>query len=182
MPHKVVDEDTSAYAPADEEPVVSLLRRMYGARVYVAETFSYMLENYTELTPDQRRKLHACRRLEIAMGRRLFTHLTQDLGLSVRPPARVHQAVTLLAWPRHATWFDKMGEMEQAAIRGVQVSRGFKTMYQSRDANLCATLLASRMALRDFARDELDEMPEVSLGQVLALLDTEDREAIASFI
>jgi hypothetical protein len=167
---------------SEYESAIALLNLMYAARVYAIEAFNYMLETYAHLTPDQRRKFEACRRLEIAMCRRLFSHLTNDLGLTVRPPGRIRQvAVSLAVAGRNGTWFDGMTDLEGAAIRGVQSCRMLKALYQHRDVNLCATMLASRMALRDFARDELDDLTDVSLDRILALLSAEDRQAIADF-
>jgi len=161
-----------------DEMTIRLLRMIYVSEVYSAGTFAYVLETYEGLTAGQRRRFDACRRLEVMIAARLFDHLTRDLGLPIKPPVRTRQAVLNLAPPRHGTWFDYMTELEGGAIRGVQSARALKAMYQDREPNLCATLLASRMALRDFARDELDDQSESSLDRILALLSPEDREAV----
>jgi hypothetical protein len=164
-----------------DETVVSLLRMLYVTQIYSAETFAFMLETFSGLTPQQRRKFEACRRLEAAIGRLLFEHLTLDLGQSFRPPSRARRAAETLAPPAYGTWFDYMTEIEAASIRGVQGARTLMGLYRAGAPRLCATLLASRMALRDFARDELDDLSDVSLDRILALLDDDDRRAVAEF-
>jgi hypothetical protein len=157
----------------------TLLRMLYVTAVYGAECFAYMLETYAGLTPEHRRKLEACRRLELAMSQRLMRHLTDDLGLTVKPPARARQAAKTLVTLQHASWFDRMAEIEGAAIRGVAAGRTLKAIHGDREPNLCAVLMAREMALRDFARDEMDDEPEFSIDRVLALLSPEDRAAVA---
>jgi len=159
----------------------TLLRMLYVTAVYGAECFAYMLETYVGLTPDHRRKLEACRRLELAMSQRLLRHLTDDLGLTVKPPARARQAAKTLATLQHASWFDRMNDIEGAAIRGVTATRTLKALHGDRDPKLCAVLMAREMALRDFARDEMDDEPGYSIERVLALLSPEDRAAVARF-
>jgi hypothetical protein len=164
--------------PAVDSMTLKLLRMIYVGQVYSAETFALVLATYPGLTAEHRRKFEACHRLEAAMAQRLLDHLTRDLGQNVRPPVRARQAAETLA-PGHGTWFDYMTELEGGAIRGVQSARALKTMHEANAPNLCATLLASRMALRDFARDELDEETEFSLDRILALLSPEDRLAVS---
>ncbi len=166
---------------ADDDTVVSFLRMLYVTEVYSAEAFAVMLETYVGLTADQRRKFEACRRLELAMSRRLLDHLTANLGRSVRPPSRARQAAETLAPLAHGSWFDRMTELEGGSIRGVMGFRTLKTLYGDREPNLCGTLLASEMAMRDFARDELDGDSDYSLNRILALLGPEDRAAVAAF-
>ena len=158
----------------------SLLRMLYVTEVYSAETFARMLETYRGLSGDQRRKLEACRRLELAMSRRLHDHLTRDLGLPVRTPPRARQAAETLASLPHGAWSERMTELEGGSIRGVTGFRTLKALYGEREPNLCATLLAHEMALRDFARDELDGQPDCSLDRILKLLGAEDRRAVAA--
>ena len=173
-------KDRSERPPVDEV-TLSLLRMLYVTEVYSAETFAYMLETYRGMTPDQRRKFEACRRLELTMSRRLHDHLTLDLGLRVRPPPRARQAAETLAPLPDGSWFDRMTELEGGSIRGVSGFRTLKSLYGDREPTLCATLLAHEMALRDFARDELDDQTDSSLDRILALLGDEDRRAIAAF-
>ena len=163
------------------DTTLSLLRMLYVTEVYSAETFAFMLETYRGMTSEQRRKFEACRRLELTMSGRIHDHLTQDLGLSVRPPPRARQAAETLAPLPDGSWFDRMTELEGGSIRGVAGFRALKAMYGDREPNLCATLLAHEMALRDFARDELDDQPESSVDRILALLSIEDRLAVAAF-
>jgi hypothetical protein len=160
---------------------VTLLRMFYVTQVYSVESFGYMLETYQGLTREHRRKLEACRRLALAISRRLFDHLTLDRGYDLKPPARARQAARTLATQQMATWAERMSELEAGAYRGVEAARGLKALYGGEQPRLCATLLAHEMALRDFARDELDGLGEGSLDGILALLDPADRAAIAAF-
>jgi len=48
--------------------VVRLLRMLYVSEFYSAETFALMLETYEGLTEQQRRRLEACRRLELGQA------------------------------------------------------------------------------------------------------------------
>jgi hypothetical protein len=159
----------------------TLLRMFYVTQVYSVESFAHMLATYEGLTADHRRKLEACRRLALAISLRLRLHMTMDLGLDVKPPARARQAARTLATQQTASWTERMTELEQGAYRGVTAARALKALYGAHQPNLCATLLAHEMALRDFARDELDGEGETSLAGILALLGPDDRAAIAAF-
>jgi hypothetical protein len=159
----------------------TLLRMFYVTQVYSVETFGYMLESYQGLSADHRRKIEACRRLALAISRRLRDHITRDLGLDLKPPARARQAARTLATQQTASWADRMTELEQGAYRAVTAARALKALYGAEQPTLCATLLAHEMALRDFARDELDGEGETSLAGILALLGPDDRAAIAAF-
>lgn len=164
-----------------DQMVASLLRMLFVTEVYSAAAFAHMLATYEGLSRDQRRKLEACRRLEVTMGGRILDHLTLGLGLQIKHPPRAKQAGESLAPQRHATWPERMTEMESGSIRGVMGFRTLKGMYGEREPALCATLLAHEMALRDFARDELDGETGFSINRVLALLGPEDQAAVAAF-
>jgi hypothetical protein len=169
----------------DERPVgataETLLRMLYVTYVYGAEAFAYVLESYQGLTLEQRRKFEACRRLEVMVSGLLFDHITRDLGQTLKPPARARQAALALATQRHGTWFDRMAELEAAAIRGVEGARLLTALYGARQAHLCAVCLGHEMALRDFARDEMDGESEHSIDRVMAMLGPADRAAVAAF-
>jgi hypothetical protein len=182
MPDPISTLEKPDRAENSDDIATNLIRMLYVSQVYSAEAFGYVLETFTNLTADQKRKFEACRLLEITVSQRLLRRLTDDLSLTIRPPSRARQAAASLAPPRDGTWFDYMTELEAAATRGIQGARALKTLYQTQDANLCATLLASRMALRDFARDELDGQTQRSLHPILALLSSEDRSAVAAVV
>ncbi len=166
---------------AVDDTTANLLRLLYISEVYSAETFSCMLATYDDLTVDQRRKLEAARRLEVAMAGRLFKHLTHDLGRNIRPPSRARQIAESLANLPHGTWFERMTDLESGSIRGVMGFRALKSAYGHQEPRLCALLLAHEMALRDFARDELDGETTDSINRILALLSPEDRAAIEAY-
>lgn len=178
MPRVFSSSEVAGGARKLDDATISLLRMIYAAMVYAVETYDYMLEVYRGLTPDQRRKLEACRRLEVMMTRRLHDHLTIDLGLEVRRPRRARQAAEMLARLEHGSWADRMSDLEAVAIRGVSGFRSLKAIHGERAPNLCASLLAKDMAVRDMARDELDGEPGGGFDRVLALLSPEDREAV----
>jgi hypothetical protein len=164
-----------------DEAAASLRRMLYVSQVYAGETYARMLTTYHGLSPGQRRKIEACRRLEIARGRLLFDHMTGELGLALRPPSRARQAAITLAALPHGTWSERMADLEGASIRGVAGYRALRALYGARQPQLCALLLAQEMALRDFARDELDGETEESSLRIIALLSPEDRDAVAAF-
>lgn len=166
-------KDTAAIHSAPtrlDETTTTLLRMFYVSEVYGVETFACMLRSYQGLTPDQRRKLEACRQLEIAAVRLLLDHIVRTLRMEVRPPRRARQAAETLAPLKYASWDDRMAELEALAIRGVTSYRSFKNLYGHHAPTLCAWLLAKEMALRDFARDELDGETEGSIARITALL------------
>jgi hypothetical protein len=169
-----------AGAARADDATVSLLRMFYAAQVYAVETFTLMLDTYQGLTEAQRRKLDACRRLERRVAGWLNDHLSVDLKLAVNAPRRARQAAEILASLRHGSWADRMAELEGVAIRGVTCFRSLKALYGEREPTLCARLLAKEMALRDFARDELDGLEEESLDRILALLGPEDCVAVSA--
>jgi hypothetical protein len=178
------DRPTPSHLPAAvavDETAISLMRMLYVTQVYAGETYARMLETYRGLSPDQRRKLEACRRLEIARGRLLFDHMAGDLGLAIKPPSRARQAAVTLAALPHGTWYERMTDLEGASLRGVAGYRTLRALYGAAQPQLCALLLAQEMALRDFARDELDGETAESALRMFALLSPEDREAVAAF-
>jgi hypothetical protein len=165
---------------AIDESTLGVLHLLYVSAAYGVESFALMLETYHGLTADHRRKLDACRRLAATRARLISDHVSQDLAIEVKPPTRTRQAAESLATLQHGSWSDRMSELEIASIRGVQGFRTLKSIYGARQPRLCAVLLAHEMALRDFARDEMDGETGESLYRILALLDPEDRAAIAT--
>jgi hypothetical protein len=169
-------------APAvDTASVVELLRMFYVSEVYGAAANSYMQRAYNGLNDEQRHKLEACRLLMVETSERLLVHLTSDLGVVVRPPTRAEEMAPLIANLPFGSWHDRVMALEQICVRGVEAYRKLRGLYGESEPLLCASLMAKEIAVRDFARDELDGEVERSLDRIVGLLGPEAQQQLRQF-
>src|SRR5271156_1624163 len=151
-----VRHDGAQDGPSDPGSIVSLLRMFYVSEVYGAAANAYMQRNYHGLTPDHRRKLEACRLLMAETAERLLTHLTRELKVEVHRPTRAEEMAPLIATLPHGSWHERLLMQEDVSVRGVEAYRKLRAIYGEAEPLLCASLIAKDIAMRDFARDELD--------------------------
>jgi hypothetical protein len=153
----------------------------YVSEVYGVAANAYMQREYRGLTDDNRRKLEACRLLMAETAERLRAHLSESLGVEVRPPTRAEEMAPLIASLPHGSWHQRLVALEDVSVRGVDAYRKLRGIYGEAEPLLCASLIAKEIAVRDFARDELDGETESSVEQIVALLSPESQMALARF-
>src|SRR5438552_2812245 len=113
-------------------PVVDLLSWIYEIELYGEAMYALMLEHGGELTADQRRKVEACRLLEIQMTEFLGTHLVLELGVSLNPSLnRAHSSLerTII---HGKSWRKRMAAVETAAAEMLGPLRELKLLYAKR--------------------------------------------------
>src|SRR5438874_1718362 len=118
-------------------PIVELLSWIYEIELYGEAMYALMLEHGGELTADQRRKVEACRLLEIQMTELLGTHLVLELGVCVNPSLnRAHSSLER-AIVHGRSWRRRMAALETAAAEMLGPLRELKLMYATRQPTLC---------------------------------------------
>lgn len=172
-------KDGSPASARDLAPVVELIRMFYVAEVYGVAATAYMQRAYAGLSSDQRRKLEACRLLMAQTGELLRDHLTTKMGVDVTAPTRAEEMAPLIANLPHGSWRDRLMAIEDASVRAVEAYRKLRELYGESEPQFCASLMAKEIALRDFARDELDGEAERSLDRIIALLSPQAQAALA---
>jgi hypothetical protein len=153
----------------------------YVSEVYSVAANAYMQREYYGLNADHRRKLEACRLLMGETAERLREHLTTELGVDVRPPTRAEEMAPLIAALPHGSWHQRMLALEDVSVRGVEAYRKLRGLYGESEPHLCASLIAKEIAMRDFARDELDGETETSAERIVTLLSADSQTALAGF-
>ncbi len=173
----------SASSPdeADRARIVWLLRSLHDVQLYDEALFALMLEHGGPLTLDQRCKIEACRLLELAMGRRLSDHLVLNKGDGIGPPGRGRLSAAGYTAVHQTAWKSRMAALEASVDEVIPSFRELKALYADREPDLCNTLLAHVLVLREFARLEAQGEGERSLTGVLSLLGAEAREALSQF-
>jgi hypothetical protein len=161
--------------------IVERLRSMSYIEMYGEAMFGLMLEHGGALTPEQRRKIEACRLLEVEMSELLCKHLALELGLPIgalsHRPLTASEKKTI----HEQSWQARMEALETVASVIVAAARELKTAYSRRQPTLCNTLLAHALMLRDFAHHEAEGDVDRSLGGVVSLLGADAREALLAF-
>lgn len=173
--------DGAQDGPSDPGSVAGLLRMFYVSEVYGVAANAYMQREYYGLSSDHRRKLEACRLLMAETAERLREHLTKELGREVRPPTRAEEMAPLIASLPHGSWHQRLLVLEDVSVRGVDAYRKLRGIYGEVEPRLCASLIAKEIAMRDFARDELDGETETSVERIVALLSPASQAALAAF-
>lgn len=166
---------------SDPTSVAGLLRMFYVSEVYSVAANAYMQREYHGLTRDHRRKIEACRLVTAETAERLRDHLAQVLGVNVRPPTRAEEMAPLIASLTRGSWHERMVALEDVSVRGVDAYRKLRGVYGEAEPHLCAFLIAKEIAVRDFARDELDGETETSIERIVTLLSAESQAALAAF-
>jgi hypothetical protein len=166
---------------SDPGSIAALLRMFYVSEVYGVAANAYMQRTYRGLTEDHRRKLEACRLLMAETAERLRAHLAEDLGLEVKPPTRAEEMAPLIAALPHGSWHQRLLAMEDVSVRGVEAYRKLRGIYGEAEPLLCASLIAKEIAMRDFARDELDGETESSIERIVTLLGPESQTALGHY-
>ena len=161
--------------------VVDLLSWIYEIELYGEAMYALMLEHGGPLTAQQRRKVEACRLLEIQMTELLGTHLVLELGVSLnislnRAHSRLERTII-----HGKSWQSRMAALEAAAAGMVGPLRELKILYAERQPMLCNTLLAHALMIRDFAHAEAEGDVDGSLGRIVSLLDEGAREALLQY-
>ena len=174
-------QDGAQEGSGDLGSVAGLLRMFYVSEVYGVAANAYMQREYRNLTPDNRRKLEACRLLMGETAERLRAHLSETLRVEVRPPTRAEEMAPLIASLPHGTWHQRLVALEDVSVRGVEAYRKLRVIYGEADPHLCASLIAKEIAVRDFARDELDGETETSVERIVALLSPDSQAALVQF-
>jgi len=174
-------QDGAQEAPGDLGSVSGLLRMFYVSEVYGVAANAFMQREYRNLSPDNRRKLEACRLLMAETAERIRAHLADTLRVDVRPPTRAEEMAPLIASLPHGTWHQRLVALEDVSVRGVDAYRKLRGIYGEAEPHLCAFLIAKEIAVRDFARDELDGETETSIERIVALLSPESQEAFSHF-
>lgn len=157
-------------AASGEDPVVTMLDVLLVTEQYGAAAYAEILRSYQGLTPDQRVKINALRLLQLEAVDTLRTHLGRAFGVRTRLSRRAAEMGATIADQPSATWHDRMLRMEGICVRAVESYRVLRNLYGSREPEFCARLLAIRLAMRDFARRELDGEGESALPHLLRLL------------
>ena len=153
-----------------DESVITMLRMFYVSAAYAEAAFRHMLSAYQGLTDDQKLKVEALRRLTEESSEWIRKALGEAWSVEVGPPKRAGEMAVLIADQPIGTWHDRMVRLEDICVRGVESFRVLRQIYGQRAPELCATLLAKQMAMRDFARLELDGEGASSLAMLLRLL------------
>ncbi|HEY1929176.1 MAG TPA: hypothetical protein VGG92_17065 [Caulobacteraceae bacterium] len=174
-------QDGAQEGSSDLSSVAGLLRMFYVSEVYGVAANAYMQREYRNLTPDNRHKLEACRLLMIETAERLRAHQAEALRVEVRPPTRAEEMAPLIASLPHGTWHQRLLALEDVSVRGVEAYRKLRGIYGEAEPHLCAFLIAKEIAVRDFARDELDGETETSIERIVALLSPESQAALGQF-
>ena len=174
-------QDGAQEGSSDLSSVAGLLRMFYVSEVYGVAANAYMQREYRNLSPDNRRKLEACRLLMSETAERLRAHLADTLRVEVRPPTRAEEMAPLIAALPHGTWHQRLVDLEDVSVRGVDAYRKLRGIYGEAEPHLCAFLIAKEIAVRDFARDELDGETDTSIERIVALLSTESQTAFSKF-
>ena len=163
-----------------DESIVTMLRMFYVSAAYAEAAFGHMLSAYQGLTADQRLKVEALRRLTEESSDRIRKALRESWNVDVDRPKRAGEMAVLIADQPIGTWHDRMVRLEDICVRGVESFRVLRQLYGQRAPELCATLLAKQMAMRDFARLELDGEGANSMAMLLRLLSPGAREDLAA--
>ncbi|HEX4742508.1 MAG TPA: hypothetical protein VH353_14375 [Caulobacteraceae bacterium] len=153
----------------------------YVSEVYGVAANAYMQREYHGLSADHRHKLEACRLLMSETAERLREQLVKELGLEVKPPTRAEEMAPLIAALPHGSWHQRMLALEDLSVRGVEAYRKLRGIYGDAEPHLCASLIAKEIAMRDFARDELDGETETSAERVVTLLSPDSQTSLAGF-
>ncbi|HEY2048197.1 MAG TPA: hypothetical protein VGH03_02575 [Caulobacteraceae bacterium] len=174
-------QDGAQDGSGDAGSLTGLLRMFYVSEVYGVAANAFMQREYYGLTADHRRKLEACRLLMAETAERLREHLIKELGVEVRPPTRAEEMAPLIASLPRGSWHQRLLALESVSVRGVDAYRKLRGIYGETEPHLCASLIAKEIAMRDFARDELDGETETSVERIVALLSPESQTILAAF-
>ncbi|HWE99646.1 MAG TPA: hypothetical protein VG248_07610 [Caulobacteraceae bacterium] len=165
---------------AQEDPVVTMLDVLFVSEQYGAAAYAEILDTYQGLSDDQRLKINALRLVQLETVETLRKHLHDAFAMEAPLSRRAAEMGKAIADQPVATWHDRMLRMEGICVRAVESYRVLRSLYGSRQPELCAKLLAMRLAMRDFARRELDGEHEQSLPPVLRLLSPEAQAQVAA--
>ena len=165
--------------PADEAPLVPLLRAFYISDIYAAAVNGYVWREAVGLTADQRRKLRALRLLRQETIELIRAHLQDHLGVEVMEPKRAAYAGPMAAELPDPSWRSMLRLLEAFSERGVAACRILRGAYGEVEPRFCADLLAREIARRDFARDELDGEADGSIDRIVALLSPDGQAVLA---
>ena len=174
-------QDGAQDGGGDSGSVAGLLRMFYVSEVYGVAANAYMQREYYGLSADHRRKLEACRLLMGETAERLREQLVKELGGEVKPPTRAEEMAPLIASLPHGSWHQRMLALEDLSVRGVEAYRKLRGIYGEAEPHLCASLIAKEIAMRDFARDELDGETETSAERIVTLLSPDSQTSLAGF-